>query len=36
LDSAEHRALREAFECNWNACPESQHLQPPQGDPTAP
>lgn len=36
LDSAEHRALREAFWDNWKACPESQFLQPLQKDPTAP
>jgi len=36
LESSEHRALREAFWSNWNACPESQSLQPLQKDPTAP
>ncbi|MCL2179169.1 MAG: beta-N-acetylhexosaminidase [Proteobacteria bacterium] len=36
LDSAEHRTLREAFWDNWNACPESQRLQPLDKDPTAP
>ncbi|MCL2011619.1 MAG: beta-N-acetylhexosaminidase [Cystobacterineae bacterium] len=36
LDSAEHRALREAFWNHWNACPQSQYPQPLQADPTTP